>query len=214
VVKSEVSTEVKTLTTTKATTSSNDDFLSAFFGDAKKSQAKEPTINENDFDFISKGIEDSQKKTEKPKSIFDGVGTSTANNNNNLENLLNSGKTPSFMTKPQRSSNKTNEMNFDKPRETSPIGITSKKNEQDIFNNFGKINNTKQADNDILNNLLNDLGNNPVPNTNNSKTVNNMYNMKPMNNNPNPYGNNNNFAGFTNNNNSNFMRNSIDYFNH
>jgi hypothetical protein len=210
VVKSEVSTEVKTPTTTKVTTSSNDDFLSAFFGDAKKTQTKEPTINENDFDFISKGIEESQKKTEKPKSIFDGVGTSTANNNNNLENLLNSGKTPSFITKPQRNTNKTIEINFDKPRDTSPLGLTSKKNEQDIFNNFGKMNNTKQADNDILNNLLNDLGNNPVPNTNNNKTVNNMYNMKPMNNNPNPYGNNNNLIGLTNNNNTNFMRNSID----
>lgn len=209
--KSEISTEVKTTVSTKATTSnSNDDFLSAFFGDSKKTQTKLSTVNENDFDFITKGIEETQKKNEKPKSIFDGVGTSNTNNNNNLENLLNSGKTPSFMTKPIRSSNKTNEINFDKPRETSPIGLTSKKNDQDIFNNFGKTSNTKQADNDILNNLLNDLGNNPVTNTNNSKIINNMHNMKPINNNPNPYGNNNNFAGFTNNN-SNLLRNSKDY---
>lgn len=126
---------------------------------------------------------------------------------------MNTSKTPSYITKPQKTTVKTNEFNFENQRATSPINFTSKKNDQDIFNNLGKIQNTNKVDNDVLNNLLNDLGNNPVTtNTNNSKSINNMYNIKPINNNPNTLANNSNFGGYVNNNNNNFMRNSIILF--
>ena len=169
-----------------------DDFLSAFFGETKKVQ-KENNTND-DFEFIKKGLDESQKKQEKQRSIFDGVG------NTNLENILNSPltKIPSNITK-QKAISKS-EFVFEKPADKGLVNtydFTSKKQpENDVLNSFGKFSAqpTTTPDNDILKNLLNDLNTNPSNNKNN----NNMFNINSPNTNNSNIGT--NFMGYDNSN--------------
>lgn len=163
-------------------------------------------------------MEDSQKKQEKQRSIFDGVVSNTTNsipnntlktNNNSLESILNnSSKSSSFAVK-QRSPTKNNDLVFNYPQEKT-MNFSSKNNENDIFNTFGKINTqpVKTPDNDILNSLLKDLNNNSSGNSVNVGKSNNsnMYNITPPTiSNPNIS---NNFSGLNNNYMNNFDKSS------
>ena len=102
---------MKTSNTTKSSVNDKEDFLSAFFGADTKNVVKEINTND-DLDFITKGLDESQKKSEKQRSIFDGVGN---------ENILNSTtKANTFVTK-QKNSTKSPSLVLDKPSDKSPI---------------------------------------------------------------------------------------------